>query len=157
MNLNATLFGEMITFMIFVWFTMKFVWPQLARAIAARQKTIADGLAAAHDGQEALQKAQLEVQARLREASDKARQLLEQAEKRAGQLLDDAREQSKQDAERIINAAREDVLREIASARLALRSEVAAIAVSGASKILGASIDEQQNARLLSELAEELT
>jgi F-type H+-transporting ATPase subunit b len=155
-NLNATLLGQMITFAIFVWFSMRFVWPHISNAIAARQKTIADGLAAADKGQRALADAHVQVSNELRQARERAAGIVEQAEKQAGHLLDEAKEQAKQEAKRLLLAAQADIAREAEISKRALQAKVVALAVAGAEKILQANVDEAANAKLLASLATEI-
>ncbi len=156
MNLNATLFGEMLTFAIFVWFTMRFVWPLITAAIADRQKTIADGLAAATQGQQALQHAKQEIDLQLQQARQQASALLEQADKRAQQIVEEAKHQAKEEGQRILLAAKADIAHEVERAKHALQQRVVELAVLGAEKILTAKIDVQSDAKLLATLATEI-
>lgn len=156
MNLNATLLGQMFTFMIFVWFTMKFVWPVIMQAIADREAKIADGLAAAARGQQSLQAAQQQVELQLREIKEKANHIVEQAQKRADLLIDDAKQKAHEEAAHILASARQEISREVLQSREALRLQVAELAVLGAERILRQQIDVSANQRLLAELVEEI-
>ena len=156
MNLNATLLGEMITFAIFVWFTMKFVWPIITTAIADRQKTIADGLAAAAKGQKSLTDAQAQIDEQLQQAKTQASTIIDQADKRAAQLVDDAKVQAREEAERILAAAQTDIAREKEAAKQTLKARVAELAVMGAETILAAKIDTKNDAELLAKLSTEI-
>jgi len=155
MNINATLLGQAISFAIFVWFCMKFVWPPLTAALAERQKKIADGLNAASKAQDDLKAAQDQVAQELKAAKDQAAQLIEQANRRAGQLVEEAKSQAVE-SERIKAQAREQIEQETNRARDQLRAQVAALAVAGAEKILQAEVNANAHAAMLSKLAAEL-
>lgn len=156
MNPNMTFFGQMLSFAILVWFTMKFIWPPLNAAIEERQKKIAEGLAAAERSQKDLAQAQESVDAALREARAKANEIIEQAHQRANQIID----QAKTDA--IVEATRQKALAdaEIAASanrvREDLRKQVSSLAVSGAEKLLKREIDANAHKALLDELAAEI-
>ncbi|HNH42972.1 MAG TPA: F0F1 ATP synthase subunit B [Agitococcus sp.] len=156
MNINATLLGQAISFAIFVWFCMKFVWPPLTAALAERQKKIADGLNAASKAQDDLKAAQDQVAQELKAAKDQAAQLIEQANRRAGQLVEEAKSQAVVESERIKAQAREQIEQETNRARDQLRAQVAALAVAGAEKILQAEVNANAHAAMLSKLAAEL-
>ena len=156
MNINATLLGQAISFAIFVWFCMKFVWPPLTAALAERQKKIADGLNAATKAQDDLKAAQDQVAQELKAAKDQAAQLIEQANRRAGQLVEEAKSQAVVESERIKAQAREQIEQETNRARDQLRAQVAALAVAGAEKILQAEVNANAHAAMLNKLAAEL-
>lgn len=141
MNLNATLFAQLIVFFILVWFTMKFVWPPITRALDDRAKKIADGLAAAERGQHELELAGKRAAEVVREGKDKSADVVAAAEKRAVQIIEDAKAQAKVEADRIVTAARADVEQEVVRAREQLRDQVAALAVAGAERILRKEIN----------------
>lgn len=156
MNINATLLGQAISFAIFVWFCMKFVWPPLMAAITERQAKIADGLNAAEKAKAELANAQDQVKQELNAAKAQSAQLIEQANRRAAQLVEEARTQAAADGERIRQQARESIEQEINQAREALRQQVAALAVAGASKILKTQVDQTAHEAMLTQLATEL-
>ncbi|PTQ91066.1 F0F1 ATP synthase subunit B [Agitococcus lubricus] len=156
MNINATLLGQAISFAIFVWFCMKFVWPPLTAALAERQKKIADGLNAASKAQDDLKIAQEQVAQELKAAKDQSAQLIEQANRRANQLVEEAKAQAQAESERIKAQAREQIEQETNRARDALRAQVAALAVAGAEKILQAEVNAAAHAAMLNKLAAEL-
>ncbi len=156
MNLNATLFFQMIVFFVLAWFTMKFVWPPLTKAIDDRRQKIADGLAAADKGKADLAQAQARVS--LIEASAKSEnhaRLLE-AEKQSAMLIDEARREAEAEKARIIAQAQQDAAQEVQRARDALRGEVAALAVKGAEQILKREVDAKAHAELLDQLKAQL-
>lgn len=156
MNINATLLGQAISFAIFVWFCMKFVWPPLTAALADRQQKIAEGLNAADKAQRDLASAKDQVELELQAAKVKAAELLEQAGRRAGQVVEEAKAQARAESDRIKAQALEQVELEISRARDALRAQVSALAVAGAEKILKAQIDAGAHAAMLDQLASEL-
>jgi F-type H+-transporting ATPase subunit b len=153
MQINATLIGQAIAFLILIAFTWKFVWPPLLGAIEARQKKIAEGLAAADRGQQDLEKAKNDALAIVREAHGKASQIIDQASRRAGELVDEARTSASAEGERIVSAARSEIATESARVRGELRAEVAKLAVAGATQVLKREINADAHAALLDELA----
>ena len=156
MTINVTLIGQMIAFAIFIWFTMKYVWPPISTAMAERQQKIADGLAAAEKGARALQDAEAEVEAELQKAREEAREIVASANRQATSLIEEAREQATVEAQRVRASAENEVAQQVAQARVALKAEVAALAVSGAEKILRREVDSKAHADLLNELAAEI-
>jgi len=156
MNINATLLGQAISFAIFVWFCMKFVWPPLTKALADRQKKIADGLNAASKAQDDLKVAHEQVAQELKAAKEQTAQLLEQANRRASQLVEEAKAQAQAESERVKAQAREQIEQESNRARDVLRAQVAALAIAGAEKILQAEVNAAAHAAMLNQLATEL-
>lgn len=152
MGINLTLVGQMITFAVFVWFMMKFVWPPLTQAMQERQQRIADGLAAAEQGSAQLQEAKGEAEKVLREARNQASDILAQANRRSGEIIDQAREEAKAEGQRMIDNAHAEIEREAAQLRESLRREVGQLAVQGAQRILKREIDPQAHKALLAEL-----
>lgn len=156
MNINATLLGQMIAFMIFVWFTMKFVWPPLIKAIEERQKKIADGLAASERGQHDLELAKKEAAHVLKEAKQQAAEILEQANKRGSVIVEEAKADAKVEADRIKAGALAELEQEVNRAKEALRGQVASLAVAGAEKILARNIDAAAQSDIVEKLVAEL-
>jgi len=155
-DLNATLIGQTIAMIVFVWFCMKFVWPPLLGMIEERQNEIADGLAAAEKGARSLELAGVEKTKLLDEARGQAREIIDQANTRAGSIIDEARMTADQEGERILTAARAEVDQEVNRAREELRAQVAAIAIAGAEKIIGREINAATHQDLLDKLAQEI-
>jgi F-type H+-transporting ATPase subunit b len=155
-NINATLIGQIITFAIFVWFCMKFVWPHLLGAMQEREKKIADGLDAANRAERDLELAQQKAASQMRESKEKAAEIIEQANKRANQIIDEAKETARAEGERLVAAAQAEIEQEVNRAKETLRKQVSELAVTGAAKILGKSVDAATHADLLNKLAEEL-
>ncbi|HEX4896355.1 MAG TPA: F0F1 ATP synthase subunit B [Solimonas sp.] len=145
--------GQMIVFGLFVWFTMKFVWPPITKALEERRTRIADGLAAADKGARSLQEASAKSEEALKAARAQAQEILAGANKQAVQLVEQAKTTAGQEAERIVAKAHEEVTREVARAREELRKQVGELAVIGAAKILKREIDTKAHADVLAELA----
>ena len=156
MNINMTIFGQIISFIIFVYLCMKYVWPPLTAALAERQKKIAEGLDAADKAARDLEAAQQSVEAELQKSKAQAAELIEQANKRANQIVDEAKTAAQTEGDRIKAAAAAEVEQEVNRAKEALRAQVAALAVAGAEKILGASVDVNNHQELVDKLAAEL-
>lgn len=156
MNINATLIGQMITFALFVWFTMRFVWPPITKALEERKNKIADGLASAERGQRELELAHHRVKEELREARAKANDIIEHANIRASQLLDEAKDQTQKEVNRLMQEARQNIDLELNKARDALRMQVASLAIAGAEKILQREIDKAANERLVQDFITDL-
>lgn len=153
MNVNATLFGQMLAFGILIWFTLKFVWPPLLAAIEERQKKIADGLAAADRAAASLKDATAKSDVELKAARQQSAEIVAAANKQAAQLVEQAKTAAATEAERIRTAAKGEVDREIASAREALRKQVGELAVLGAARILKREVDAKAHADVIGDLA----
>ncbi|XXQ67953.1 F0F1 ATP synthase subunit B [Neisseriaceae bacterium B1] len=156
MNLNATLIAQIIVFGILVWFTMKYVWPPIAKALDERADKIAEGLAAAERGKSDFEQAEKKVAELLTEGRSQVAEMVTNAEKRAAQIVEEAKEQAQAEAARITAQAKADVEQETNRAREALREQVAALAVKGAESILRREVNEAQHAQMLSTLKQEL-
>src|SRR4051812_41616648 len=148
--------SQAVAFAIFIWFTVKFIWPPLMRAIEARQKQIAEGLAAAERGKQDLEQAAARTADMLREARQQAQEALAQAEKRAGQMIDQAKIAATGEGARLIAAAKAEIEQEVSRARETLRMQVAALAVAGAEQILRREVDVKVHADLLASVEREL-
>jgi len=156
MNLNFTLVAQAIVFASFIWFTVKFVWPHMLRAIEARQKTIADGLAAAEQGRRSLETSTRQAEDAVHQARARATEILAQAEKRAAQLVDEARNAAKEEGNREKAAAKAEIAQEVSRARERLRDNVASLAVAGAEKILRREVDAKAHSDLLESIKRQL-
>lgn len=156
MNINFTLVSQAIAFSVFIWFTVKFVWPPLLRAIEDRQKQIADGLAAGERGKKELELASQRSSEILRNAKQRANEIVIQAEKRASDVIEEAKLAAKEESKKIIAGAKAEIEHEILSAREALRHQVSSLAIQGAAKILRREIDPKVHAELLAALEKEL-
>jgi len=156
MNFNATLIGQSITFIFFVWFCMKFVWPPIMNALETRKKQIADGLAAADRGKHELELAAKKAGDNMRDAKAQAAEVIAQAEKRAAQIIEEAKVAAKEEGNRQLAAAQANIAQETNRTRESLREQVAGLAVAGAEKILRREVNAQTHADLLGQLKAEL-
>ena len=156
MNITATLFAQAAVFALFIAFTVKFIWPYMLRAIETRQKTIADGLAAAEQGRRSLETSTRQAEDALAQARGRATEILSHAEKRAAQLIDEARNAAKEEGSREMAAAKAEIAQELTRAREQLRDQVASLAVAGAEKILRREIDAKAHAELLDSIKKQL-
>ncbi|MBL4828854.1 MAG: F0F1 ATP synthase subunit B [Aliivibrio sp.] len=156
MNINATLLGQAIAFVLFVWFCMKYVWPPLIAAIEERQKNIADGLAAADRAAKDLSLAQANASDKLKEAKRTATEIIDQANMRKNKILDEAREEALVERQNILTQGEAEIESERNRARDELRKQVATLAVMGAEKILERSIDEQAHRDILDSITAKL-
>lgn len=156
MNLNATIIGQSFAFLVFVLFCMKYVWPPVTAVLEERRKKIADGLEAANRAARDLDLAQNKAADELRDAKRKSAEIIELANKRANQIVDEAKEKAREEGQRILSAAQAEIEREIQRAREDLRAQVAALAITGAERILEASVDKAANEELVKKLASEL-
>ena len=156
MNINLTLFAQAIVFAAFIWFTVKFIWPYMLRAIEARQKNIADGLAAAEQGRRSLETSTRQAEDAVTQARSRAAEILAQAEKRATQLVDEARTVAKEEGNREKTAAKAEIAQEVTRAREQLRDHVASLAVAGAEKILRREVDAKAHGELLESIKRQL-
>lgn len=152
MDINATLFGQMITFAIFIWFTVKFVWPPLMKAMEDRRNKIADGLAAAEQGVKELELARIKSEEAIKDAKTTAAHIIEQANQRSHHIVEEAKTLAREEGERLLQIAKTDVEQEYHSAREKLMQEVSNIAVVGAERILKKEIDKSSNDRIISDL-----
>ncbi len=156
MNINLTLFLQMITFSVFVWFCMKFVWPPIVNALAERKTKIAEGLAAAergHHEQELGQQRAMEV---MKEAKSHAAEIVNQANRRATEIVDEAKQDAREEGSRLVHAAQAEINQEINRTREELREKVAVLAVSAAEKILEKEIDPAAHTTIVDSFAKQI-
>lgn len=156
MDINATFIGQFVVFGILLWFIAKFVVPPIAAANAARQKKIADGLAAADRGQKDLDEARSRADAVIREARDRANQIIEQASRRSNEMVEAAKHSAVTEGDRLVAAARQQIELDTTRAREELRRDVARLTVQTASKLLGREIDPARHADILDRLASDI-
>ncbi|WP_348764781.1 F0F1 ATP synthase subunit B [uncultured Salinisphaera sp.] len=156
MSINATLLAQMIVFAVFVWFTMKFVWPPIMQAMRDRQKRISEGLAAAERGVRELNEATAKAEDMVAKARTQAQEILTNAQRQADETLERAREDARAEGERIVTAAREEVDQAVVSAKEDLRREVGALAVVGAERILKREIDAKAHNDIIDDLVAEI-
>jgi len=155
-NFNATLIGQLIAFAVFVWFTMKFVWPLLLSQMEERETRIADGLAAAEQGQKDFAEAQEKSTAEINKGKEQAANIISQAQKRHDEIVEEAKDDAKAEVARIKESALSEIEQEKEKARQELRSQVAALAVSGAEQILMREVDQNAHNEVLAKISQQL-
>jgi F-type H+-transporting ATPase subunit b len=155
-NINLTLFVQVLVFVVLIWFTMKFVWPMILGPMEERSRKIAEGLAAASQSQKDLEEAEARSKVLIREARDRAAQIVDLAGKRSNEIVEEAKGTASSEAQRLLEQARGEVVRESSRAREGLAREVGKLAVEGASRLLGREIDPKTHAELLEKLAAEI-
>jgi len=155
-NFNATLIGQIISFAVFVWFTMKFVWPLLLKQMQDRETRIADGLAAADKGQQALVEAEKRRAELVDQGKHQAADIVNQAQKRGDEILEESKSHARSEAERLIQAAKAEIDRERSQARENLKREVAVLALAGAEQILLREVDKNAHNEILAKVSSEL-
>lgn len=154
--MNATLLGQAISFAMFVWFCMKYVWPPIIEAIEERQKKIADGLSAAERAEKNLNLAQANASEQLKEAKRTATEIIDSANKRKAQIIDEAREDAQAERQKILTQAEAEVEADRSRARDELRKQVATLAIAGAEKILERTIDKDAQKDILENITAKL-
>jgi F-type H+-transporting ATPase subunit b len=155
-NINLTLIVQMLVFATLVFAVMKWVWPVILGAMDERERKIAQGLAAAEQGEQELATARGKAEAIVGEARERAREIIDHAQHRANELLEQARSSATTEGARLIAAAQQQIQLDATRARETLRREVAGIAVGAAAKLLGREIDARKHAELLDKLAAEV-
>lgn len=156
MDINLTLFGQAIAFIVFVYFCMKFIWPPIIQALEERQKSVADGIAASDKAHTKLAAATDKSEAIIAEARERALEIVDQASQRASQVMADAKSDAVTEGKRLVEAARSEIEQESNRAKDSLRGEIASIAIAGAGKLLNREVDKKTHADLLDKLAAEL-
>ncbi len=156
MNLNLTLFGQTVAFILFVWFCLKFIWPHIIKAMDDRKTQIADGLAAGERGRHEQELAEQRAVAVIREAKDQAKEILAQAHKRGDEIVDDAKGDGRAEGERMLRAAEAEMEQQMNQAREQLRADVVKLALQGAQQVLGRDVDEKAHTEQLDRLAAQL-
>jgi len=155
-NINATLFLQAIVFAILVWFTMRFVWPPITKALDERAQKIADGLAAADKAKTELASANKRVEEQLSQTRNDSAKLLADAERRAQAIVDEAKKRAEEEGAKIVAAAKAEAEQQSVRARETLREQVAGLAVKGAEQILRREVNAGVHAELLARLKTEL-
>jgi F-type H+-transporting ATPase subunit b len=156
MDINLTLFMQAAAFAAFIWFTARFIWPPLMRAIETRQKQIADGLAAGEQGRQSLASTEKRIGELMVEAKSRSSEIIAQGEKLKTETIEAAKAQAKLEADRILAGAKAEIEQEVMRAKEALRNQVADLAVAGAAKILKREVDAKAHADLLAAIRQEL-
>jgi F-type H+-transporting ATPase subunit b len=156
MNINATLIGQSISFIIFVWFCMKYVWPPIMAALEERKKKIADGLAAAERGKHEQELAEQRAKEVIQQAKEEAAGILAQAQKRASEIVEESKDTARVEGDRIITAANAEIEQEVNRAKESLRSQVVSLAVAGAAKVIDRELDAKAHDALLQDLVSQI-
>jgi len=156
MDINATIIGQMITFAILIWFTMKYVWPPIMTAMHDREKKIAAGIEASERSKRELEMAEHKALSIIREAKLQANQIIEQANLHSAQLVEEAKTHAKEEGQRIVALAQGDIEKEVMQAKGALKTQLATLAVAGAEKIIHRHLDAATHRDLLNELVGEI-
>lgn len=156
MNLTVTMIAQGITFFVFVLFCAKFIWPPLTKALEARQKQIADGLAAGEEGRQSLERAAKDADTAIAQARSRAGEIVAQAEKRASQIIEEAKSTAKVEGDRLVAGAKAEINQEVSRAKENLRTQVAALAVAGAEQILKREVDAKAHADMLAAVQKQL-
>lgn len=149
MNLNLTLFGQMITFALFVFVTMRYVWPPMQKALEERRAKIAEGLEAAERGKHELELAQHRITDQLRESKHQAAMILEQANQKAARIIEEGKETARSEGHRLVEIAKAEIVQEYQAAREKLMTEVSEIAMEGMQRVLAGGVDQLTNSRLI--------
>ena len=153
MNITVTLIVQMIAFIMLIWFVNKVLWGPLSEMMEARQKRIADGLAAAEKGKHEQELAEKRAKEVLQDAKGQAAEIIAQAQKRSSEIVEESKDNARVEGERIVTAAKAEIEREIAQAKEQLRSQLASVAIAGAEKILNKEVDANTHSAMLNELA----
>ncbi len=156
MNINLTLFAQMITFAVFVWFCMKFIWPPIVKALADRKAKIAEGLAAAERGHQEKALGEQRALELMKEAKTKAADIIGQAQKRATEILEEAKTDARDEGSRLVAAAQAEIDRETNRAREELRERVTVLAMTAAEKILQREINADAHQAIVEDFAKQL-
>lgn len=156
MNITATLFGQMLTFAVLVWFIKAVLWEPMLKMLDERKKRIADGLAAAEQGKRSQQQGEEQAKVIIEEAKTQAAEIIGNAQSRAGEVVEEAKDEARGEGERLLVSARAQVEQEINQAKEALRKEVVALALEGAEKVLMHEVNAAEHNKALEKLAARL-
>ena len=156
MNINLTLIGQTITFIVFVWFCLKFVWPFIMKAMEERKTQIAEGLAAGERGRHEQELAEQRAVEVIRDAKDQAKEILAQAHKRGDEIVDEAKADGRAEGERMVRGAEAEIEQQMNQAREQLRADVVKLAIQGAQQVLDEEVDEKAHTEQLNRLAAQL-
>ena len=156
MNINATLIGQTIAFIVFVWFCRRYIWPHIMQALEDRRVRITEGLAAAERGQQELAMSEGRAQALVDEAKEQAKEILAQAQHRADEIVHGSKDEARAEGEKILNAAQSEIDQERNQAREELRAEVVTIALAGVEQVLMREVDARVHSETLEKLAAQI-
>jgi F-type H+-transporting ATPase subunit b len=156
MDINATIIGQFITFAVLIWFTMRYVWPPITKAMQEREAKIAAGLEAADRSKRELEMAELKALSIVKEARHQASQIIEQANLHSAKLIEEAKAQANVEGARLLELAQGDIQHEVTKAKEELKKQLGSLAVTGAEKIIRRNLDAATHSDLLNELAAEI-
>ncbi len=156
MSINATIIGQMITFALLVWFTMKYIWPPLIQALEERKQKIAEGLAAADKGQHEMELAEKRAVSLMKGAKIQAADIVGLAQKRASEIVEESKTDAKTEGERLISVAKAEINQQLQKAKENLRQEVSSLAIDAAEQILQSEIDRKKHQSILKDVSAKL-
>ncbi len=156
MSINITLIGQIITFALLVWFTMKYIWPPIYSALEERKKKIAEGLAAAEKGQEQMLLAEKQAKGVLKTARDQSSEIVSLAQKQANDIVEESKANAKKEGDRLIASAKSQIEQELKQSKETLRKEVAVLALSAAEQILASEIDKDKHQSIVDKVSNRL-
>ena len=152
MNVTATLFGQMLTFVVFVWFIKAYLWEPLTKAMEDRSNKIAEGLAAAEQGQQKIEQAKIEFTTRIDEAKTKASSIIGDAEQKSKLIVEEARNTAKEEAAKIAKSSTQQLEQEINAAREKLKTDVAELSIICAERVLESEVDKKKHNKIIEEV-----
>ena len=156
MNINITLIGQLISFGLFVWFCMKYVWPPIIATLEERKNKIAKGLARAEEARVSLEQAQSQSEDLTKEARQKSLEIIAEAESRANAIIEATKDKAKTEGQRLLTTAKSEIEQETQRAKEVLRNKLSALVLSGAGHIINQEIDDKKHALLIDDLAKQL-
>ena len=156
MNVTATLFGQMITFVIFVWFIKAYLWEPLTQAMEDRTNKISEGLASAELGEKKIEEAKIEYEKIVEDAKSKASDVIYMAQQQSSNLIDEAKATSKKEADKIIMLSNQQISQDDNIAKDELRKEISRIAIACAEKVIEAEINEEKHKAIFDKALKEL-
>ncbi|MGH8558440.1 MAG: F0F1 ATP synthase subunit B [Methylococcales bacterium] len=156
MSINLTLLGQMITFMLLVWFTMKYIWPPLMASLEERKKKIAEGLAAAERGRHDMELAEKRATDALKEAKNQAAEIVNLAQKRASEIVEESKRDAKAEGTRLLAAAQADIEHQVQQVKVGLRKQVSELAISAAEQILQKEVDRKAHVEIIKSVSARL-
>ena len=156
MSINVTLIGQMITFALLVWFTMKYIWPPILQALEERKKRVADGLAAGEQGKKQLERAEEKAKGVLKDAKNEAVSIVDKAQRRAGEIVDHSKLTAKTEGERLLSLAQADIEQEGKRTKEDMRKEISILAISAAEQILQKEVDRKKHQAILDNVSKQL-
>ncbi|MCI0668404.1 MAG: F0F1 ATP synthase subunit B [Methylococcaceae bacterium] len=156
MSINLTLIGQMITFMLLVWFTMKYIWPPLMDSLEERKKKIAEGLSAAERGRHDMERAEKRATDLLKDAKNQAAEIVNLAQKRASEIVEESKHDAKTEGARLLAAAQADIEHQVQQVKDGLRQQVSELAISAAEQILQKEVDRKAHAEMIKSVAARL-